>query len=45
LTEIKKKFREEDKKSIRVVELKRLEQGSRTIKEFVQKFKSKEKWL
>jgi len=45
LTKIKKKFREEDKKSIRVVELKRLEQESRTMKEFVQKFKSKEKWL
>ena len=39
LAAIKKEFGEEEKKSIKVAELKRLEQGGRTIEEFVQEFR------
>jgi len=39
LVDIKKKFREENKEEVKVAELKRLEQGRRTIKEFVQEFR------
>jgi len=39
LADIKKKFRGEDKESTKVAELRRLEKGSRTIKEFVQEFR------
>ena len=39
LVDIKKKFRKEDKKSTKVAELRKLEQGSRTMEEFVQEFK------
>ena len=39
LADIKKKFRKEDKKSTKVAELRKLEQGSRTMEEFVQEFK------
>ena len=39
LADIKKEFREEDKESIKVAELRRLEEGSRTMKEFVQEFR------
>ena len=38
LAAIKKKFRG-GKKSVKVAELKKLEQGGRTIKEFVQEFR------
>ena len=39
LAEIKKEFEEEDKELIKVIELKRIEQESRTMEEFVQDFK------
>jgi len=39
LAEIKKEFGEGDKELIKVVKLKRIEQGGRTMKEFVQDFK------
>jgi len=39
LAEIRKEFRGEDEESIKVAELKRIEQGGRTIKKFVQDFK------
>ena len=39
LTTIKKEFGEEEEESVKVVELKRLEQREKTIKEFVQEFK------
>ena len=39
LVDIKKEFGGEEKKAIKVAELKRLEQGGRTIEEFVQKFR------
>jgi len=39
LMELKKKFRGEDEKSIKVAKLKKIEQKERTMKEFVQKFK------
>ena len=39
LLELRKEFREGDEKAIKVAELKRVEQGRRTIKEFVQKFR------
>ena len=39
MLELKKKFGEGNKKSVKVVEIKRLEQGERTIKEFMQEFK------
>ena len=39
LADIKKEFGEGDKESVKVAELKRLDQGSKTIKEFVQEFR------
>ena len=39
LAEIKKKFGGEDEESMKVAELKKIEQGSRIMKEFVQNFK------
>ena len=39
LTSLKKKFGEEEEKSVKAAELKKLEQGGRTIEEFVQEFK------
>ncbi len=36
---LKKEFREEDEEAVKIVELKRLEQRSKIIKEFVQKFR------
>ena len=39
LAELKKEFEEEDEESVKVTELKRMEQGGRTIEEFVQEFK------
>ena len=39
LADIKKEFGEEDKETVKVAELKRLEQGGRTIEEFVQEFR------
>ena len=39
LTTIKKEFGEGEEESVKVVELKRLEQREKTIKEFVQEFK------
>ena len=38
LLELKKKFGEGDKKLVKVAELRRIEQGKRTMEEFVQKF-------
>jgi len=35
LAEIKKKFREGDEESVKVAELKKIEQGGRTMEEFV----------
>jgi len=35
LLELKKEFREGDKESVKVVELKRMKQGERTMEEFV----------
>ena len=39
LVDIKKEFGEKDKKAVKVAELKRLEQGGKIIKEFVQEFR------
>jgi len=39
LAEIKKEFGREDEEVLKMVELKRIEQGGRTIEEFVQDFK------
>ena len=39
LAAIKKKFRGEEEKLVKVVELKRLEQGRRTMEKFVQEFR------
>ena len=39
LIDIRKEFRGEDEKSTKVTELKRLEQGGKTIEEFVQEFR------
>ena len=39
LTDLKKEFREGDEEIIQVIELKKLEQGGKTIKEFVQEFR------
>ena len=39
LAAIKKKFRGGEEESVKVAELKKLEQGGRTIKEFVQEFR------
>ena len=38
-TDIKKEFREGDEESIKVVKLKKLEQGGKMMEEFVQKFR------
>jgi len=38
LLELKKKFGEGDKELVKVAELRKIEQGKRTIEEFVQKF-------
>ena len=40
LTSLKKEFGEEEEKSVKAAELKKLEQGGRTMEEFVQEFKS-----
>jgi len=39
LIEIKKKFGEKDKETVKVVELKRLEQGGKTMEKFIQEFR------
>jgi len=39
LTEIKKEFGRENEKIVKVAKLKRLEQGRRAMKEFVQEFR------
>ena len=39
LSDLKEEFRRGDNKTIKVAELKKVEQGSRTIEEFVQKFR------
>ena len=39
MLELRKEFGEGDEEAIKVAELKRVEQGRRTIKEFVQKFR------
>ena len=39
LTKIKKKFGRGDEESVKVVELKRMEQGGQSMKEYVQDFK------
>jgi len=38
LTDIRKEFRERDKEVVKVAELKRLEQGGKMMKEFIQEF-------
>jgi len=37
--DIRKEFREEDKESVKVAELRRVEQGGKTIEEFMQEFR------
>ena len=39
LTSLKKEFGEGEEESVKVAELRKLEQGGRTMKEFVQEFK------
>jgi len=39
LAAIKKEFKEEEEELVKVAELKRLEQGGRTMKEFAQEFR------
>ena len=39
LTNLKKKFGEREEESVKVVELKKLEQGERIMEEFMQEFK------
>jgi len=39
LTDIKKEFGGEDEKATKIAELRRLEQGEKTIEEFVQEFR------
>jgi len=39
LTSLKKEFGGEEEKSVKAVELRKMEQGGRTMEEFVQKFK------
>jgi len=39
LAEIRREFGEGDKESVKIVELKKIEQGGRTMEEFVQDFK------
>ena len=38
LLELRREFREGDEKSVKVAELRRIEQGGRIIEEFVQEF-------
>jgi len=38
LLTLKKKFREEDKKSVKIAELRRIKQAGRTMEEFMQEF-------
>ena len=38
LLELKKEFGRGDKESVKIAELKRIEQGGRTMKEFIQEF-------
>ena len=39
MLDLKKEFGGEDNEAIKIAELKKVEQGSKTMKEFVQKFK------
>ena len=39
MLEIRREFRGENEKSVKVAELKKIEQGSKTIKKFMQEFK------
>ena len=39
LADIRKEFGDEDEESVKMAELKRLEQGNKTIENFVQKFR------
>jgi len=39
LVDLKKEFREENNKTIKVAELKKLKQGSKTMKKFIQEFR------
>ena len=39
MSDLKEKFREEDNKTIKVAELKKVEQESKTMEEFVQEFR------
>ena len=39
LADIRKEFKRRDKETVKVAELRRLEQGSKTIEEFVQEFR------
>jgi len=39
LVDLKKKFSGRDKKAVKIVELKRLEQENKTMEEFVQEFR------
>ena len=39
LLELKKEFEDRDKESVKVAELKRIEQGGKIMEEFVQEFK------
>jgi len=39
LTDIRKEFGGGDEKSVKIVKLKRLEQGGKTMEEFIQKFR------
>ena len=39
LADIRKEFRRRDKETVKVAELRRLEQGSKTMEEFVQEFR------
>ena len=39
MADIKRKFGEKDEKSVKVAELKRLEQGGKIMEEFVQEFR------
>ena len=39
LADLKKKFRKREKKTIKMTELKRLEQGSKIIEEFIQELR------
>ena len=39
MVDIKKEFSREDKKSVKIAELKKLEQGGKTMEKFVQEFR------